>query len=57
MQSNLLNNRMTLLNPNSYPTRILYYIILFFTIFKILNIEKIYFLKLYINGLENLKQN
>jgi hypothetical protein len=33
------------------------YILLFFTIFKSVNTEKIYFLKLCFNGLENLRQN
>jgi hypothetical protein len=36
---------------------LLYYIILFFTIFKITNTEKIYFLKLCLDDLENLTQN
>jgi hypothetical protein len=35
----------------------LYYILLFFIIFKIVNIEKIYFLKLWLDGLENMRQN
>jgi len=34
-----------------------YYIMLFCIIFKIVNTERIYFLKLYLNGLENLRQN
>jgi len=36
---------------------IFYYILLFFTIFKIVNTEKIYFLKLCLDCLENLKQS
>jgi hypothetical protein len=35
----------------------LYNILLFFTIFKIVNTDKIYFLKLYLDSLENMGQN
>jgi hypothetical protein len=34
-----------------------YYILLFFIIFKIMNTEEIYFLKLYLDYLEYLRQN
>jgi hypothetical protein len=34
-----------------------YYILLLFTIFKIVNTDKIYFLKLYLDSLENMRQN
>jgi hypothetical protein len=37
--------------------KILYYIILLFTIFKIINSEKIYFLKLCLDGLQDPRQN
>jgi hypothetical protein len=35
----------------------LYYIILLFIVFKIMNTKKIYFLKLCLDGLKNLKHN
>jgi hypothetical protein len=36
---------------------LLLYLKIFFIIFKIVNINKIYFLKLYLNDLENLSEN
>jgi hypothetical protein len=45
------------LMPNGHIFKILYYILLFFTMFKIANTEKICFLKLCLDGLENLRLN
>jgi hypothetical protein len=42
---------------NGHIFKNLNYILLFFTIFKIVNTDKIYFLKLCLDGLENERQN